>query len=215
MAISPLSVATDGLQPVPIATLSVATAGYQSSSAPTIYVNGVGIVQTILLGNSELNLLTSTISAGIQQSIALSESTVGLSASPASVGILEEVLVGRPNINADGSPLSVSSAQAAALRSLSLLLHDAFADGIENTDSEHVADRIKVFVNLSALQQEQVENIFNEAAAAFTRALNIPGELPTTSNDSSVTLAKLTTTPGSTGSLTFVDGILTVKVDPT
>jgi hypothetical protein len=63
------------------------------------------------------------------------------------------------------------------------------------------------------LQQHQLKVIFEDLAAATMGALNIPGVLPTTNDNDAAPLAKITTS-GSTGSLTFVNGILTSKVEP-
>jgi hypothetical protein len=110
--------------------------------------------------------------------------------------------------------LVVTTDQKADLITLESKLESAFADGVEDTGLVPLYDPMPLYSTpeVQAVKDE-VKAPFKSLIAAMLVAFNIKRALPT-GISTTVPLAKLTN-DGSTGSLTFVDGILTAKVDPT
>lgn len=109
--------------------------------------------------------------------------------------------------------LNISTDQAAVVVVAESHLEDAFRDGTETVGSISVIPEMAGYSDLNPTQQQQTRSIFESCFAAILKALNIKRPLPN-GITTTVTLAKLTPL-GSNGSLTFVDGILTAKTDPT
>lgn len=109
-------------------------------------------------------------------------------------------------------PLQLTAGQVAILSNLDAALHDAFSDGVDGNTPDLIAPIDGYLDKLTTLEQNQTRLIFKDAAAAIMAALNIPGFLA----DAHLVVPLAPATDGGTdGSLTFVDGILTIKVDPT
>lgn len=108
--------------------------------------------------------------------------------------------------------LVLTTDQGVTVTQMDTDLDTAFKEGATNGVAE-VAPPVPLFNDLTPLQQSQTRGIFQTTFAAIMKTLNIKRALPN-GISTTVTLAKLT--PGGTnGSLTFVDGLLTAKVDPT
>ena len=112
--------------------------------------------------------------------------------------------------------LTITDNQEAVIQAVETALEPAFVDGVQDQAANNVLNAMEGYSTLAALPDPlrgKVKQPFKALVAAMLTALNIPRALPT-GLSTTVTLAKLTTN-GSTGSLTFVDGLLTAKVDPT
>lgn len=108
--------------------------------------------------------------------------------------------------------LQLTANQAAALTDLDDALHRAFGEGVDGDTQDLMAPIEGYQDDFTPLQQDQTRLTFMNVAAAAISALNIPGAL----NEVETTIPIARITPGGTdGSLTFTDGILTARVDPT
>jgi hypothetical protein len=178
----------------------------------------LGFDQPTDAGTPSLTKQELVVGVGIGQTVILGAPAAAFTAAPAhAVGIQQDVVLGAPAVVAASPPLQVTSAQAAALADLDTLLHQAFADGVQGPVDPALIAKIDGYIDhFNLLQQYQTRLIFEELAAATMVALDIPGVLPNTTPTETVPLANITPTPGgATGSMTFVDGILTSKVEPT
>lgn len=110
------------------------------------------------------------------------------------------------------SKLVVSNDQAALIDVLAEFETAALGEGIE-TSLEVVIPPLTGFAGLAAEQKLQLLNSLNATLMAAFKAINLRRALPN-GTGTTVVLQKLTP-GGSSGSLTFVDGILVAKVDPT
>jgi hypothetical protein len=92
-------------------------------------------------------------------------------------------------------------------------LEAAFAFGVENQVPEQVLGPMPLYSDPAVQAVKQgVKDPFKSLIAAMMVALNIKRALPT-GLSTTVTLAKITPS-GTIGSLTFIDGILVAKTDP-
>lgn len=111
------------------------------------------------------------------------------------------------------SKLTITDDQEAAIDAIRPLLEQAFAEGVQDGAANPVLDAMQLYGTLTEPVKQDVKDPFEALAAAMMLALNIRRVLPT-GQSATVALAKLTP-GGSNGSLTFVDGLLVSKVDPT
>lgn len=102
--------------------------------------------------------------------------------------------------------LTVNAQQAAAIAGIDAKMDDAFASGVEQAGPIPVLGPAQGFDKLPSTLKTAVKFIFQSAFAAMLKQ--------TAGLSVTVTLAK-TTAGGTNGSLTFTNGILTSKVDPT
>lgn len=111
------------------------------------------------------------------------------------------------------SALIITADQEIAIVDLEPDLEQAFSAGVQNASFNPVLDPLPLYDNPDVQAVKQgVKDPFKSLIAAMMVALNIKRTLPI-GLSTTVTLAKLTSL-GSSGSLTFVDGILVSKVDP-
>lgn len=110
--------------------------------------------------------------------------------------------------------LIITADQETGIVSLEGDLEQAFTFGVENNLAVPVLDPMPLYDDPDVQTEKQgIKDPFKSLIAAMMVALNITQGLPI-GLTTTVVLAKLTTL-GSNGSLTFTDGILTAKVDPT
>lgn len=110
--------------------------------------------------------------------------------------------------------LVVTTDQEGVITAVEPDLEAAFAFGVEDTSHNLILDSMPLYSDPTVQTQKQgVKDPFKALLAAMMVAFNIKRALPV-GITATVTLAQLTTL-GTPGSLTFVDGILTAKVDPT
>lgn len=110
--------------------------------------------------------------------------------------------------------LVITADQEASIDTLEGDLEQAFSLGVQDQAAVPVLPPMPYYStpDVQAVKQG-VKDPFKSLVAAMMVALNIKGSLPV-GLSTTVTLAKLTGM-GTNGSLTFVDGILVSKVDPT
>lgn len=102
--------------------------------------------------------------------------------------------------------ITVDAQQAAAITGIGSKVDDAFSDGVEQAGPIVVLPPAIGFDKLPSVVKTAVKAITQSTFAAMVKQFaGISG---------TVTLVKLTG-GGANGSLTFVNGILTAKVDPT
>jgi len=111
------------------------------------------------------------------------------------------------------SKLTITDGQEASIDDLEDPLEQAFSLGVQDESFNPVLDGLPLYddPDVQAVKQG-VKDPFKSLIAAMMVALNIKRTLPV-GISTTVILAKLTDI-GSAGSLTFVDGLLTAKVDP-
>lgn len=109
--------------------------------------------------------------------------------------------------------LTITAGQEASVVALEGDLEQAFSFGVQDNALNPVLDAMPLYGDpaVQAIKQG-VKDPFKSLVAAMMVALNITQGLPL-GLSTTVVLAKLTPT-GSTGLLTFENGILTAKVDP-
>ena len=109
--------------------------------------------------------------------------------------------------------LTITADQETGIIALEGDLEQAFAMGVQDNDGNPVLDPMPLYDDAAVQAVKQgVKDPFKSLVAAMMVALNIKRALPV-GLSTTVTLAKLTPS-GSTGSLTFVDGILVSIVNP-
>lgn len=112
------------------------------------------------------------------------------------------------------SKLVITADQEAVINNIETPMEQAFAEGVEDTFANPVIDPLTFYTSPDVTPfKAGVKNPFKSEVAATMKVLNIKRALPT-GLSTTVTLAKLTG-GGTAGSLTFVDGLLVSKVDPT
>lgn len=112
------------------------------------------------------------------------------------------------------SKLTLTADQEASINLLEGDLEMAFSNGVQNESLASVLDPMALYSDPSVQAVKQgVKDPFKSLVAALMVALNIRRSLPV-GLTTSVVLAKLTP-GGTTGLLTFEDGILVAKTDPT
>lgn len=177
---------------------------------------GVGIEQIVDIGTPSLTQDQQATATGIEQPIGLGSPVVSLvipSEVVVGVGFEQPLALGTPVV---AVPLQVTTRQAAVMLDIDDALHKAFGDGVSRgAFFPDIISKIDGYTDdFTTLQQDQTRLIFKNVAAAAITTLNIPDAFSTTNNDDSVLVAKVEAT-GSNGSMVFVDGILTFKVEPT
>lgn len=173
---------------------------------------GAGITQDISLGAPFIDQVSGNIGVGIQQNITLGTPTAGFTSEVEATGFDQDITVGTP---VSLHPLRVTARQKSALLDLDTALHKAFGDGVEGDFYPDLINKIDGYLDdFTTLQQVQTRTIFEDLAAATMVALNIPAAYPNTDNDMAVEIAKVAPI-GTNGLLTFVDGVLTAKTEPT
>lgn len=110
------------------------------------------------------------------------------------------------------SKLTITDTQAALVQSLDAKLQEAFAEGTASPTFPNLLALMTGYSTLDSPTQAATKQIFESIFAATVSALNI--QTANTGLTTTITLAKLSS-GGAAGSLTFVNGILTAKVDPT
>ena len=109
--------------------------------------------------------------------------------------------------------LTVTTDQESGLVALEGDLEMAFADGVENQLAIPILTSMPLYSDPAVQAVKQgIKDPFKSLVAAMMVALNIKRALPA-GLSTTVILAKLTPS-GATGSLTFEDGILVSKIDP-
>jgi hypothetical protein len=183
-------------------------------------VHGVGIQQNILLGTPVAVLVNNKImdGVGIEQDIVLGTPDVAQTISPTDVfmrgvGIEVDITLGTPVSNIQHFGLVITPEQAALVALLDPMIQAAFLEGVSG-GNPNLLPPVTKYDTLTTLQQKQCRTPFENVFCAFITALSIPDAFPTTNDSDSTTIAKLTG-GGTEGSLSFVDGILVTKVDPT
>jgi len=110
--------------------------------------------------------------------------------------------------------LTITTNQEGVITDVEGDLEAAFANGVQDTDFASVVDAMKLYSHPSVQSvKTDVKAAFKSLLAAMMVAFNIKRAFPV-GLTTTVTLAKLTAL-GTEGSLTFTDGILTGKIDPT
>lgn len=110
--------------------------------------------------------------------------------------------------------LVITTDQEAEIVAIDAPMDSAFSEGTEDTFANPVIDALTYYATPEVqVLKDQVKNPFKALTAATMKVLNIKRALPV-GISATVVLAQLTNT-GSPGSLTFVDGLLVSKVDPT
>jgi hypothetical protein len=110
--------------------------------------------------------------------------------------------------------LQITTDQEAAVVAVDTPMESAFSEGTEDTFANPVVDPLQFYDTTGvAPYKPDVKNPFKAVMAATMKVLNIKRTLPV-GISTTVALAPLTG-GGSAGSLTFVDGLLVSKVDPT
>jgi hypothetical protein len=181
----------------------------------SIFAVEAGIQQDILIGTPITGIVSNVVGVGSEQSIELG--VPAISNQIVATGIEQIINIGTPTITSSTpivDPLSVTQRQANTFMNLDEALQLAYLYGVQGGVDPDLIAPLQDYNTLLPLQQSQLKLIFKDLAAAAMVALNIPGVFPTTNNNDTASLAKLTT-PGAAGSLTFVDGILVSKVNPT
>jgi hypothetical protein len=109
--------------------------------------------------------------------------------------------------------LTITADQEAGIIALEGDLEQAFAEGVQDDTWQPVLDPMALYDNpdVQAVKQA-VKDPFKSLVAAMMVALNIKRALPA-GLSTTVALAKLTPS-GADGSMTFEDGILVSKIDP-
>lgn len=109
--------------------------------------------------------------------------------------------------------LTITTDQEGAIVAMETDLEEAFSLGVMDDTFQDVFPAMEYY-NTPDVQavKDRVKNPFKSLIAAMMVALNIKRTLPN-GLSTTVILAKITS-GGSNGSLTFVDGLLTAKVDP-
>jgi len=112
------------------------------------------------------------------------------------------------------SKLTITDDQEIIVAALDTALQQALLEGVQDGGANPVLSAMQGY-NDTAIQPQQaaIKLPFKSLAAALIAVINLRRALPT-GISTTVALAKLTPM-GVDGSLTFVDGILTAKVDPT
>jgi len=185
------------------------------SITATNATTGVGVDQVIDVGSPAVTASAIATGTGIDQLIDLGTPAVELdNVGAIGIGVNQLIGIGFPIVNAAGvlTPLQLSANQSAVLGDLDDALHKAFNEGTDGDTPNLIAPIEGYKDDFSPLQQEQTRLIFKNLAAATMVALNIPGVL--TGAVITVPVAKITP-GGANGSLTFTDGILTARVNPT
>jgi hypothetical protein len=109
--------------------------------------------------------------------------------------------------------LIITADQEAGIITLEGDIEQAFSLGVQDTSFNPVLDAMPLYSDPSVQAVKQlVKDPFKSLVAAMMVALNIKRALPV-GLTTTVLLAKITPT-GTDGSLTFTDGLLTSKVDP-
>lgn len=103
--------------------------------------------------------------------------------------------------------LSVDAQQASAITGVAAKLDDAFSDGVQQTGAPPTP------VLPAAVGFDKLPSVVKTAVKAITQSTYAAMVKQNAGLSVTVSLAKLTG-GGSNGSLTFVNGILTAKVDP-
>lgn len=109
--------------------------------------------------------------------------------------------------------LVLTAGQISVLNNADSAIETAFSSGVVSAGGSSIVNPLVGYANLDPSLKPVAREPFKSMLAVLMTQLNIPGTLPT-GISATVTLAKLTA-GGSTGSLTFVDGILTAVVAPT
>lgn len=110
--------------------------------------------------------------------------------------------------------LTITTDQEGVILAVDHDLDEAFGFGVQDTGANLVVDAMPLYrTPVVQAQGANVRGPFKSLLAAMMVAFNIKRALPN-GLTTVVTLAKLTG-GGHTGSLTFTDGILTAKTDPT
>lgn len=107
--------------------------------------------------------------------------------------------------------LPINTDQATIVNNFKTKLETAFTDGV--VALAEVVSPINGYAQFPAATKEIAKIPFDSLIAAFIKELNINQALPN-GISATVILAKITPS-GTSGSLTFVNGILVSKVDPT
>ena len=109
--------------------------------------------------------------------------------------------------------LTITADQGSGISALEGDLEMAFANGVQDTLGAPVLSSMPLYDDPSVIAVKQgVKDPFKSLVAAMMVALNIKRALPV-GLTTTVVLAKLTPL-GATGLLTFEDGILVSKIDP-
>lgn len=109
--------------------------------------------------------------------------------------------------------LQISTGQAAVVGQLEPFLQDAFLNGIEDVNLNPVLDALPLYPLVGEEARTKIKNAIKSLLASIIKTMNVRQVLPI-GISGVVPLARLTEF-GAEGSLTFVDGFLVAKVDPT
>lgn len=109
--------------------------------------------------------------------------------------------------------LQITVDQGSLVTGLEDLLIEAFLSGVEDTNLSAILNALPLYSILPAEPQLKIRNAVKSICATFIKSINLKRAMPV-GLSTTVTLARLTAL-GTEGSLTFTDGILTSKVDPT
>lgn len=109
--------------------------------------------------------------------------------------------------------LQITTNQAIIVTDIDTNLNTTFTFGTESAGAVSITPALKRYIATTAGKRTATRAPFISMAASLVKALNIPRILPV-GLTATVVLAKIT--PGGVnGSLSFVDGLLTAKTDPT
>lgn len=110
--------------------------------------------------------------------------------------------------------LQVTVDQGTIVTNLEDLLVEAFLSGVEDTNLTPILNSLPLYNSIADEPQTRIRNAVKSICATFIKSINLKRALPL-GLTTTVPLASLTPLIGTQGSLTFTDGILTSKVDPT
>ena len=198
--------------------VSVGMPDIVTTTAPVQTAVGMGIVEIVSLGTPD-TITTSpaaqnAVGVGIIEIVSIGSPVLNGVYTNNGVGVEQDILINTPHVHHVGSALQLSQRQANTFPDIDTALQMAFGYGVQSSNPNLIAP-IQDYINLlNPLQQQQLKGIFESVAAASITSLNIPGVLPTTNDNDSVSVAKVTNS-GTSGLLNFIDGILVSKIDPT
>lgn len=110
--------------------------------------------------------------------------------------------------------LQITDDQGNVLVSLDEKLENAFMEGTVDQNQNDLVPCLNRYSDLSLNRKNQIKNVFKAIIASLLKTANIPRALPVTKFTGTAIVAKITT-GGTNGSLTFENGILVSRINPT
>lgn len=181
-------------------------------------VHGVGIQQNIGVGTPVAALLSNKIMVGVGVAETVSFGTPVVTQTSSfhqfskGVGFVETIGVGTPKITREFFGLIITPDQAELVALLDPMIQAAFLEGTSGGINPNLIDPIPNYTILTTEQMGEARTPFKASFAAFIDSVHFARAWPTTADTATVPLPSR---GSADGSLTFVDGMLVSKVDPT